>query len=98
MIFQMAIASLTPCFGVLFGDYLTTQNVSSTNIAWILNVHIFLLYFCSMFVGPICRHYSWRLVGCIFSLVVSMAFVVMAIFTSPIVIFLMFSLVVGKLL
>uniref|UniRef100_A0A2P2I2K3 Monocarboxylate transporter 6-like n=1 Tax=Hirondellea gigas TaxID=1518452 RepID=A0A2P2I2K3_9CRUS len=91
----MLLTSLSSCFGVLFRDVMVDMGVSSINVAWILNVHVFLWNLVAILAAPICKHVDWRIVGCTGAFVVSLAFIAMSQLVTPIFIFFMFSIVIG---
>ena len=93
---QVFLLSTPSCFGVLFSSILNSLNVSSTNVTWILNVHVFLWNLSSMLTGPLCRRFGWRRVGCVGAGVLSVAFMSMSFVLSPVFIFIMFSIVIGE--
>uniref|UniRef100_A0A6A7FT22 Monocarboxylate transporter 12-B-like n=2 Tax=Hirondellea gigas TaxID=1518452 RepID=A0A6A7FT22_9CRUS len=82
-------------FGMLFSDELIRMGVSATNVSWILNLHSFMWHLTSTFAGPLCQQFSWRSVSFTGSLITSVAFIFMSFASSPIHIFLLFSIVIG---
>ncbi|XP_050710821.1 monocarboxylate transporter 1-like isoform X2 [Eriocheir sinensis] len=65
-------------YSILFSDFLLSRGASSTTIAWIFNLHIFLWNAIGVFTGPLTKEFGFRrvsLVGCGLATVCALALV-----------------------
>lgn len=50
-------------YSILFSDFLLSRGTSSTTIAWIFNLHIFLWNAIGVFTGPLVKEFGFRRVS-----------------------------------
>nr|XP_027211154.1 monocarboxylate transporter 9-like [Penaeus vannamei] len=89
------VFSLAVCFGILFSPFFLDLGTSSTTIAWIFNVQMFIWNFLSPFVRPAAQEFGWRRIGFTGVFFVSSSVVCSAFAPSAEFLFFSFSLLSG---
>lgn len=67
----MVLAMCSFSYSILFSDFLLSRGTSSTTIAWIFNLHIFLWNAIGVFTGPLTKEFGFRRVSLSGSLLAS---------------------------
>ncbi|KAA0202189.1 hypothetical protein HAZT_HAZT007827 [Hyalella azteca] len=93
----LSLLSIAPCFGVLFNDVMQDQGVSSTTLAWVFNIHMFVWNITSVLCGALIKHFGWRVVGCTATFLLAVSFILMSLSRSPLFVFIMFGILIGGL-
>lgn len=92
----MLVFSLAVCFGILFSPFFLDLGTSSTTIAWIFNVQMFIWNCLSPFVRPAAQEFGWRRIGFTGVFFVSSSVICSAFAPSAEFLFFSFSVLSGK--
>ncbi|KAK4310757.1 hypothetical protein Pmani_017696 [Petrolisthes manimaculis] len=91
----MLLPTMSPCFGVLFSQYLISENTSSTVTAWIFNTQAFIWNSSGILGRPLSRELGWRRVGVTGAFFAALGLGCCALMPSPLYLFLTFSCMAG---
>ncbi|XP_042223504.1 monocarboxylate transporter 14-like isoform X2 [Homarus americanus] len=83
---------VTLCFSILFSGFLIEQGASSTTIAWIFNLHIFLWNLIGPLTGPLSTEFGFRRVSLVGTAVSSLSLLLVAFTDSIAYLMVFFSL------
>lgn len=89
------LVMVSPCFGVLFSEYLLNSGSSSTTTAWIFNLQCFLWNATALLTRPLTHEFGWRMVGICGAAVGATGLMISAFTPSPAFLFFSFSLLTG---